>query len=454
MEQKKRISIISIVVILIILILGGAFFTFSYINNPKVILSNLINKTFNEFSDMLLKSNVIGTQPTSINGDVTLKTNLDLTSVNGTKIENNDLTLKWKSQLDPSKKTELLNTTIDFNKENLFNFEIITKDDKGYIYVKDLLEDYYMFTITKQEQDLVVDKTLIKSLNKLFEASLKNENFVSTKEDITLVSDTISTNKHVLTIDEKNIERVAKSGAEYIKNDNYLLEKLATNSNTTKEEIIKSLDEFIKSEASYVGADKIQIYFNTNMFGKIYKFGININDQINIYSCQNKEYSEIGIDALGTNIFKMDGTFYKSRYNVNLDLNYDGINIMGNISSENIKNGLIKLQFLQNKVEFAKIDGTYVYESSNGITKFNLDLRPSINQVNIGNVNLSLNNEIKLENVDIKIPTNIVDMENMTPEQAEKFNSVISSLTSIMGINNTIYDTPIELETNDLNIEK
>ncbi len=307
-KKKKGVLIgcsIGILVLLVVCVVGFFIWNSSHLK-PKTVFTTAIKNVYERSKNDtdLLKKGLMGSQ-LSISTD--LKS--DEKDVNSLLEILNKMNITMDVKVNAQDKRMQLKLNSTYNQKDLLNAKLNLVKNTFYIDLDSLYdktlstpaEAESFFELFSKGNDLT---TVIESIYKALEASLKDEYFTQEKETLTIQGKEVKTNKSTLLLNEENAKKILKSITEELNNDT-CLSALANLTTTDKEEIKASLEEYISEIEEIEIEDPISI--------SIYSYGI------------KNEFAGIVIkDSVDSfSILKTEENTYTYKINVE-DTNYTG----------------------------------------------------------------------------------------------------------------------------------
>ena len=192
----KKSIVFTILTVFFILIMSLSAIGYFVSNTSVYIFSKSIKNTIDN-----IIPNIKNSQKYlfPINNPKLDKWHLNINSINDDR--ENNITSKSKSDIYYDNETFYTNTNISNNKENL-NFEVLSKDDKVYFKLYDILNDFYYFQSVKNDES-TYNKKAINYLKTSISEEITNDDFTKTKEILTLNGINYKTTKVTLNLTEK-----------------------------------------------------------------------------------------------------------------------------------------------------------------------------------------------------------------------------------------------------------
>lgn len=229
----------------IVLIVVALFTCIAMLATPKKVFETAIEKVFNS---------VDKTNPDKIktvNGNLSLDVNITGEDSNEIYDLINDIDLKLGYGFDYENKKMNVNLDTTYQKEELLNVDLATKNDIAYIYLEDVFDKYIEtpidgFSEIFESQDMMNEaNTIIDEVEKAIKESLKDEYFSSEDAKITLNGKEVKVTKNILTLNSKNSEKLIKDIAKKLNNDKFVksVAKLTEEDESTIKEGLKSVQD-------------------------------------------------------------------------------------------------------------------------------------------------------------------------------------------------------------------
>lgn len=421
------------ILLVIVLILFGIISVIAYqeYNNPK----NRFLKAVNGYLD---KNNIadIGKIITYIQdgGTIDINGNININSNNaGINSYTNSYGADLKIIDNEDTKEQYLNLTVNSENQELFNFESISKDNKIYMTINEIFDDYYytdfQYINLFNNQDKIKNN-IMNSLNEYF----TKEKFIKIKEE--------NVDKITINLSERNLMELYIKIYENIINDEVLFEEIFNE--TLKENIIiqnyeeeitlEKFKELLKEEIDDVkeqlNSSSTDILFTYNIYlkgSKLLKQEIIVN-QIKLII---EGITEGNITIINENETILTGTYNTKEIVLNYQNETDSLKITYKHNTEindkiNMNNNIIINALMYGRE-----------------TDINIDL----------NVELTKNN--KIPNIDI---SNAKDINDISEEETKKLYSLLSGSAEDKGSTDDIIDNDFNVEDdeniNDNNYEE
>lgn len=254
MQNRKSIKIGIILILFLIGLLVGFYFTFQFSKgNPKKIFESSIE----EVSSALLK-NTKTEASTFLKGNLTLKTNLESQEESLQQIFTilNKMDFHYQYACDLAKTEAEGEIGITYNHKDFTSILFYLKQKDGYFSFKNLFDKYIHVPLEISLNDVSWDdmnlskkdmEVILNHLQQAIQKSLKKEYFKVENEKIVHDGKTISANKNILILDEKNTKEMARSIIESL-NTTEFITSFSHLVNVSEEEIKKVFDEFDENE--------------------------------------------------------------------------------------------------------------------------------------------------------------------------------------------------------------
>ncbi len=385
-EHKNPMKFIPIIIFIFLVILLA--FTFYVSRSPKMIFNNLINKTYKE-----LNSSIV-TDVKNMKGNISLQTNIlssDDVSSEIFEILNN-IYLGADYEIDYENKTTLVKLNTKYDNERLLDADVYLKNNKGYILLKDVYSKYLSTDVDDfdnmfEQVEVTEDhKVVLSEVKKAIIKSLKSDYFTKEKVDIKLNNETVAVTKNSLVLKEEVAEKIEKDVLISLKNNDKFITSLSTVTETTKDEILTSIEDELESLNSDADSSDTEITMS------IYTKGL-MNDLVKMDLVVASEGEKTTIE-----------------FTEETDNNYS---IVLNGAGSTV-NGSIKL-----------------LENTDETTKVEVSLTDSTSGTTIGlTIGMSIKYNAELTNVDI---SNSVDANTLTEEAADE---IMTKLLENKGIQN------------------
>lgn len=319
-EKKKSKSFLKILlpIILIIAIIGvGAYFLLNKSNiKPVNAYKNVVEKAF----DMMEAKE----DAKSARAKIELTANLDSDDINIKAVKQyvEAAKIALNEEFDLNKQIMQYNVIADFNNENIINADVLVQNGKIYAYAKEFFSKYV--EINAEEFDMEEMEELLeeafKKANKVSKQEtnkllkdienevlkfLDEQEYETSKEEITVGSNSVKTTKVTLKLTEKQLAKLMANVLTVVKNSEYAKE-LIENDQVDFEEEIEDAIEDLKDVDTENNTIKISLY-TTGVTGEIVKAEIVAKEEeeelvtIN-YEKESKEKSNVVFETEGTEL--------------------------------------------------------------------------------------------------------------------------------------------------------
>lgn len=254
-NKKKIIGLVAIVLIIFVSIFGVYKIVF---DNPKNVFLNAVNKEFKKLGGMFESSLNIKDKETtiidsSLDFDINVMEGMLTTEQMSLLNEINALGLKMDAQYDSKNKQFAYNMNLKYNVSDLFNFGIYGKSNSLYVDLKNYFDKYieipfeeYETLFEDENADLENIEYMLNFVKESFLNNLNKKDFVESKENILIGSESIKVNKITYVFTEKKVLILTSNVLEDIKNEDKFIKVLSSMSDEDAEQLKKSIDETIK----------------------------------------------------------------------------------------------------------------------------------------------------------------------------------------------------------------
>lgn len=235
--EKKR-NYKWILVVLIILLLGVIGFGYYYVTRPDVVFNTLLNRAYkeaNKTSEEYKQMKVSLDMNASVDMGDEYKEFTDI-------IKN--ISINTSINYDSTNDTFALNLKADYKKKELASANMYYENKAVYVELKNLLDKLVKIDVEDElENDINITdddiNTLFEEVYKALKSTLKVAEYTSSKEKV----NGESTNKYALVINNKNKTVLVNSFIDYLSNSEDFINTVVKISETTKEEVLKVLNE-------------------------------------------------------------------------------------------------------------------------------------------------------------------------------------------------------------------
>lgn len=326
-KGNKIIPIVAVVLVVIALFAGGFYY---YFNKTDKIVTNIINKAFNEINDSIDKIEKFdyNNDTALVNGSLKIDTNID--GLEDLKNEKFDYTFG----MDYKNKKLELGAALTESDKKIIDALLYFVNDKAYISLKDDYkkiinidnEDFDFDKIFKIE-DININKDDLKFVSKEFKNilidSIEMKKLNKSNSTIKLNGKSTKVTKISYNLNDDNTKKLVENIIDNILDNDELLKKLSKISDTSVSDIEETLED-AKSE-DIEGIGKLNLYTKgfTNEFAKLElisndsKFGIiNNDDNTVLYAKDNETNFEISINENTDNKLSIDYEFKENNAKV------------------------------------------------------------------------------------------------------------------------------------------
>lgn len=249
-KGNKRIFIV-LILAAFLLIVGMIYFVF---NNSKNLFLSAINKEYGNIVTQLKWTSLHPEYDDIKNTSVTEKGNFSFhiklapslvdTNTTGLLDEINKLNGSFVTGIDYKNKKMAYNFIVNYDQNQMFNFNFYGSQKKMYIELKKLFNKYISIPIEEYETlfddpNMAIDdgKYIIKTLKAAFLNSLESKDFKKTSTIIKIGTKEEKVNKIFYILDAKNGNKISKKMIENLEKDSKFIEILAKYTNESKEKI-------------------------------------------------------------------------------------------------------------------------------------------------------------------------------------------------------------------------
>ncbi len=465
LNKYKQLKVAVLIIILsAILFIVGIFVWNMYLkNNPdKVFLRSIISE-LKEFDIQSIKNKGPLKQESNI-----LVSGYSLESVETDNKENIEyVNISWDSLSNIDKLESFTNLLVNVNNEKVIDTDIVTLNNNLYVNLKDTFNKYIeIVSITDRngEKRYTDDEARIfaEHLLNSFKQSLKKEYFVFNKQAAKENGRNIKLNTVSLKLDNKRMKEISINIVQNIKNNGYIVERLAETNGLTKleqyEEIEKYIEEMEKKDL-LENTFELNISVSVDFFGNMKQVKIDTNEGTqSIYKKYKnvKEYILSNNNEVNLNIKSLENSDEKI---TTIIAKSEDVYLEGEIKSNKVdkysKEGEYNI-YTKNKekdvVKQLEIKGSYTYFDKQitkinklGESRFDTSFVVEIEGKKTSNINIKYNNnkESGIIYVSPKL-SNVVKLEDLTPEDYERIanslnsKSLIDNQQSIIGYINKI----------------
>lgn len=302
--KLKKDPKIVICAVAIIVLLVGLFLGNKYLNNPKMVFLNSINKGYKEaenFLDNIIKDNNIYNLVNKGNYEVEEKLNFDIDIDDSLLNENtkaiidelNNYDFSVKAGLDRKNKEMLSNIEMLSGKDSLLDIGMYAKDEKIYVELKNLLDkmieipvDDYNSLFSTADQNLDDVKYLTSTIKDSILNNLEEKDFKSSKQKIIVNTKKIDTKKISYVLNEEKFNKLSKKVITDLKNDEKFINKISelfsvseSKIKSSLEDAIEEIDDNIEEEAFDEEAEIIFSVYTKGFNNEVVRYQIDLKDE-------------------------------------------------------------------------------------------------------------------------------------------------------------------------------
>lgn len=405
-KKNNKLALVIIAILLVILI-GIGLFYFLKVKKPSTenvyysVIDTLSSSLIEGFDDV---DNKITKSGSTMDMSFDLKSNdKDIKAL--ANIINN-LGLKMTFESDNQNKKLYANINADYKNSKLLNAELMVNGNAAYANIKDLydrpiklLEDE---TLNEFWSTVDTDsyKVIVTEMQKIIKESLKEEYFTKTVEEIEVLGKNISVINHTMNLDEKAFKEIETNIIDKMLANDKLLDAMVDVSETSKSDIVSSLNETKNSTEDYEGTLKAQIYLNKNT-NEIEKIIMNMTDDEEKFEVVFNKTSKDSFEILVDN--KKVGTLTVTDKNFEINIDYEG--------------SVLELKYVKDKELNIRMNSEGILIELNTTSNKNSGtLKVRFNSVN-DDIDLTVNVTYELKeisNVNSFSTSNYVEFKNMS----------------------------------------
>lgn len=415
-SSKKKFIFIGVGVVVAALVGVGVFFGIRMLknSNPVKVTSNAIRGLKDTIKDVKDENPgytklLTGDEPYEINTKVKLTLPKDYG-----KYEADIL-----AQVDAKEQMFKLDLEAKSNKEKLGALNLFL--DKSYLFFKtpDTMSNYYKIDATEMLKELEsslseIDTSylelfakydytkLIDYLADAIDATFDKDDFTKESDEISVKDKDIKVNKYTAKITGEKALNIVKNFLESVKKDDELIELIAKSEDASKKEIKETIDELIDElkDADVEGDEYILYSVYVSKTGKVIGYGFDIDNKNGLTFAKNGDVYEITV--------KYNGLTFRANIEKKSDNHY--------VISANVFGITIKVD-ITDEVETVKKNKEY-----KETFKLTFDMSYLGDSIN---AELSIiSNVKKIDSID-KVKNAIEINDNMSLEQANKFQSEV-----------------------------
>ncbi|MDD3187318.1 MAG: hypothetical protein PHD02_02455 [Bacilli bacterium] len=285
-DKKSKKGLFFAILALIVLVLGGTFGYFYVKTAPKKIFANAINGLLTDVN--------INTDFKTVQAESYFKINVTNPSEDNAIYDLlNSLEIDFSTSIDTVNNTLIANLTGKYENEDIINGTVYNTQNETYLYLDNIYDKYIKLDLLSDEDiETMYDDTSnsddqIKMLNLLIEEvnnSLKDKYF-SRKLNGTSIDSALNMNN-------EEFKEFITTLYTNIKNNDQLLEYLASSMSMTKEELIESIDSDLEDIDS-ITMSSLELVITTDILSsKIQNVSLTIDDDsINIEVVDDNTYN-------------------------------------------------------------------------------------------------------------------------------------------------------------------
>ena len=281
-QKSKSVKIIPIIAATLTMVLVLGFFVFQKMSNPKQIFLTSITDGYKQLANILKTSgqenvyDMLKKQSYQIKSDTQfhLEVHQDLKQDLQTMIDElNKFSVHTETSMDQTNQLFMVNAKATYDTKDIVETNIYAQNNNLYLQLVNLLDEYieipidnYQEMFKQNENELENIHYLINKIGSSFVNTIEEKDFKESKEKIKVNGKEVNTTKISYQIDQKKAHKIISSIAQDIKNDTKAIEIISKYTQISQEEIIQSLEDFIKEESSIEEKETIllSIYINKN----------------------------------------------------------------------------------------------------------------------------------------------------------------------------------------------
>ena len=370
-KKKGKFVILLVVMFLLALIAGGVFAYFKIIKiSPSSMYTKLVN-TYTTSTENLMKQSIDTSKSFVQTGVVSIDSNMQGLS------DLKNFSIKYNINNDVNKK-EMLSSIDLLNEGNPFLSGLIYVNNKNvYLKSEDLSKDVLkLATITNDELINLDDYVyIVNSFNKALNKSLSKASFSNSLTDVTVNGKKTKAIDNVMVINDKNLANILSTILTEIKNDSKLIEIIANNTMTSKEEVQAMLNQNI--DLSQINNFEVKVHLYTKLISNdLLKLTVNLdNEKILDIEKNNNIYN---FDLVGIAKGKVSKT--GDNITANIDINEFTVEVISNMANTSDESNLkLTVNLKKGNEYFGLIFNAKTNYALNGLEAFDITNAKDIN---------------------------------------------------------------------------
>lgn len=253
--NKKVVLITIAILVLLALIIGAVIY---FLNRPKVLFFNSVNKTYNQIIEELTdyKSDSLKDYKNkAVNSTFSLKANLQTNSPEYKELADfiNKLSIDMKSDVDYKNKEFAYNIDLKSNNNTLINSSFYGTKQNMYIELKDLFSKYIKIDMSENYDEVFTEdmnkdlKLIVETVKDTYLKQLDNKDFTKTKEEIDINGKKVKTTKLSLNLDSKRFKEINEGAIDELLLDDEFIKAVSNYADLDEKDVKESLEDAKKT---------------------------------------------------------------------------------------------------------------------------------------------------------------------------------------------------------------
>lgn len=447
-NKYKGIKIAVLIIVAVGIVLAGLLIGWNIYmkNNPDKVF---LNSIYGEIKNIDFK-NIINEKEPYINEKGNFKITGEIGSLEGASLSKfDDLNMSWDSSSNSKTREYFSNLIFNIGQTKYLDTDFVVSNNAIYIKLKDAFNKYIQIggTETKTENIQYTAKEMDEIGNRLLKVaknSFKKEYFTYETQEVIEGNKTLKLNTAIINMNNDKIKQITMNIAQNLKDDGYLVEKLAEINGLRKEDQIKELENSIQEISNQTMDEYATEYIistSVDFFGNLRQIKIDTSNNISYIYKKYKNTKEYILTENNNNSFNVKSVKNSKGNITTIEGNYFDGYMSGTVNTNNIDNyskaGEYNIYTKNKKSDTEKqleIKGKYTSSNKLGESKFDLDIGIYSKNKNISNMKLIYDNKREvLTSYTSPVISNVVKYEELTSAdyeqimKAEPFKSLVQS---------------------------
>lgn len=255
-KGNKKVVLIVISILVLLALIAGAIIYF--LNKPKVLFFNSVNKTYNQIIEELTdyKSDSLKDYKNkAVNSTFSLKANLQTKNPEYKELADfiNKLSIDMKSDVDYKNKEFAYNIDLKSNNNTLINSSFYGTKQNMYIELKDLFSKYIKIDMSENYDEVFTEdmnkdlKLIVETVKDTYLKQLDNKDFTKTKEEIDINGKKVKTTKLSLNLDSKRFKEINEGAIDELLLDDEFIKAVSNYADLDEKDVKESLEDAKKT---------------------------------------------------------------------------------------------------------------------------------------------------------------------------------------------------------------